>query len=50
MNFKTLYAKVIGKIPQNAFGDEVIIIVSPSVAKQLGAKDERFFVKIKYTE
>jgi LysM repeat protein len=50
MNFKTLYAKVIGKIPQNAFGDEVIIIVSPSVAKQLGAKDERFFVKIKYVE
>ncbi len=50
MNFKTIYAKVIGKIPQNAFGDEVIAIVSPSVAKQLGAKDERFFVKIKFVE
>lgn len=50
MNFKTVYAKVIGKIPQNAQGNEVILIVAPSVAKQLAAKDERFFVKIKYIE
>lgn len=48
MNFKTIYAKVIGKIPDSQFGNEVILIVSPSVAKQLGAKDEKFFVKIRY--
>lgn len=50
MNFKTVYAKVIGKIPENAHGNEVVIIVAPSVAKQLAAKDEKFFVKIKYVE
>lgn len=50
MNFKTVYAKVIGKIPENAHGNEVVIIVAPSVAKQLAAKDEKFFVKIKYSE
>ena len=50
MNFKTIYAKVIGKIPDNAYGNEVVIIVAPSVAKQLAAKDEKFFVKIKYVE
>ena len=32
MNFKTIYAKVIGKIPDNAYGNEVVIIVAPSVA------------------
>ena len=50
MNFKTIFAKVIGKIPDNAYGNEVVIIVAPSVAKQLAAKDEKFFVKIKYVE
>ena len=50
MNLKTVMAKVIGKIPEHAFGNEVIIIVAPSVAKQLAAKDDKFFVKIKYSE
>ena len=50
MNFKTIYAKVIGKIPDNAYGNEVVVIVAPSVAKQLAAKDEKFFVKIKYVQ
>ncbi len=50
MNNKTVYAKVIGKIPQNAYGSETVVIVAPSVAKLLGAKDEKFFVKIRYTQ
>lgn len=49
-NFKSIFAKVIGKIPENAYLNEVVIIVAPSVAKQLAAKDEKFFVKIKYVE
>jgi LysM repeat protein len=49
-NAKTAFAKVIGKIPENAYSKEVIMIVAPSVAKALGAKDEKFFVKIKYVE
>ena len=47
MNNKTIYAKVIGAIPENAFNKDVVIIVSPSVAKLLGAKDAKFFVHIK---
>jgi LysM repeat protein len=50
MNNKTVYAKVIGKIPANAYGSETVVIVAPSVAKLLGAKDEKFFVKIRYTQ
>jgi LysM repeat protein len=49
-NGKTTYAKVIGKIPESAFSHEVVVIVAPSVAKALGAKDEKFFVKIRYVE
>jgi LysM repeat protein len=48
MNNRTVYAKVIGKLPDNIYGNEIIIIVSPSAARLLGAKDEKFFVKLKY--
>ena len=50
MTNRTAYAKVIGKIPENAHGSETVLIVAPSVAKFLGAKDEKFFVKIRYTQ
>jgi LysM repeat protein len=49
-NGKTTYAKVVGKIPESAYSHEVVLIVAPSVAKALGAKDEKFFVKIRYVE
>jgi LysM repeat protein len=48
MNNRNVYAKVIGKLPDNIYGNEIIIIVSPSAARLLGAKDDKFFVKIKY--
>ncbi len=47
MNKKSVFARVIGKIPDNYFGKDVIIIVAPSVAKLLGAHDARFFVDVK---
>lgn len=50
MSNRTIYAKVIGKIPEYAYGSETVVIVAPSVAKLLGAKDEKFFVKIRYTQ
>ncbi len=50
MKHKTVYAKVIGRIPDRAYGDDTIVVLSPSVAKLLGAKDPRFFVEIKYFE
>ena len=47
---KTVYAKVIAPIPDQAYGDDIIIVLSPSVAKLLGAKDPKFYVEIKYLE
>ncbi len=47
MNKKSVAARVIGKIPDNYFGKDIIIIVAPSVAKLLGAHDARFFVDVK---
>jgi LysM repeat protein len=48
MNQKVVFAKVIGRMPENVYGHETIVVVAPSVAKLLGVKDEKFFVKIKY--
>lgn len=48
MKNKTIYAKVIGKIPEGAYESSVEVIVSPKVAKLLGALDPKFFVKIRY--
>ncbi len=48
MKNKTIYAKVIGNIPAGAYDSSVEVIVSPKVAKLLGALDPKFFVKIKY--
>ena len=48
MQKKTILVKVIGRIPVTAYSREVILVLSPTAARQLGAKDARFFVKIKY--
>lgn len=50
MKNRTVYAKVIGRIPKGAYSNDVIIIISPTVAQMLGAIDSRFYVKIKYFE
>lgn len=48
MTNRVIYAKVVGDIPDTAYGDDVKVIVSSVVATLLGAKDQRFFVKIRY--
>lgn len=48
MSHRTVYAKVIGKVPETAYENEVIVIISPLAAHLLGAIDSRFFVKVKY--
>lgn len=48
MNKATIYVKVIGKIPDTAYGNDVVVVLSPMAAKALGARDPRFFVKVKY--
>lgn len=44
----TIYAKVLGNISGSVYPPDIMIVVSPEVAQQLGAKDERFFTKIAY--
>lgn len=45
---RVILAKVVGNIPPNTYPREVELIVSPKVAKSLGAIDKKFLVKIKY--
>ncbi len=48
MGSTTVYAKVIGPIPDTNYTNEVAVVLSPLSAKILGAIDARFFVKVKY--
>ncbi|MBK7870109.1 MAG: LysM peptidoglycan-binding domain-containing protein [Saprospiraceae bacterium] len=48
MSKVTVYVKVIGKIPDTAYDNNVAVVLSPLAAKTLGARDPRFFVKVKY--
>jgi LysM repeat protein len=44
---RTVFAKVIGRIP-DGYEKNVEVILAPEAARHIGAKDPRFFVKIKY--
>ncbi len=48
MSRRTCYAKVIGRIPITTYDPKVKVVLSPLAAKFLGAKDPRFFVKLRY--
>lgn len=48
MTGRTVYAKVIGKIPDTTYGNNVAVVLSPLAAKLSGAKDPRFFVRVTY--
>lgn len=48
MYSNSVSARVIGSIPTERFDDDVLVILSPALARQLGAIDEKFFVKIRY--
>ncbi len=43
----TVYAKVIGRIPNN-LANNAEVILSPAAAKKLGAKDTNFMTKVRY--
>ncbi len=47
MTKKKIRTKVVGRIPP-VFPRDVILVLSPSTARRLGAVDARFYVKIKY--
>lgn len=48
MTYRTVYVKVIGRIPDTAYGDNVKVVLSPLAANLLGARDPRFFVHVRY--
>lgn len=50
MSKRTVHAKVVGRIPDSAYGDDIIVVLSPLAAKMLNARDPRFFVRVKYLE
>jgi LysM repeat protein len=41
-------AKVLGRIPEGTYRDDISLFVSPGVARELGIRDSRFMVNIKY--
>jgi hypothetical protein len=47
MSRKTVYAKVIGRIPAG-YESNVEVVLSTAAAKQIGARDPRFFVKVRF--
>ena len=48
MRKRTIYAKVIAAIPDRAYGDDIIIVLSPTIAKLLEARDPKFYVELSY--
>ncbi len=44
----SICVKVVGRIPDTAYDNNVIVVLSPAAAKLLGAKDARFFVRVRY--
>ena len=45
---RTIYAKVIGRIPRTRYDSNVKVVLSASAAKILNAIDNRFYVEIDY--
>jgi LysM repeat protein len=47
MGPRTVFAKVIGRIPEG-YERNIECILSPGAARKIGARDPRFFVKVRY--
>jgi len=47
---RTIKAKVIGRIPQNVYPDDIQVLLGPTAAKSLGVIDTKFSVEIRYTD
>lgn len=45
---KRVIATVVAKLPANAYPKDINLVISPAVARQLGAIDSRFSVEMKY--
>ena len=47
MGGRSVYAKVIGRIPEG-YERNIEVVLSPEAARSLGARDPRFFVRVKF--
>jgi hypothetical protein len=45
---KRIIATVVARIPGNAYPEDINLVLSPAVARNLGAFDSRFYVEMKY--
>ena len=45
---KTLYAQVIGSIPEQAYDSRVVMVVSPLLVKGFGVRDKEFYVRTRH--
>ncbi|MBK9257402.1 MAG: LysM peptidoglycan-binding domain-containing protein [Saprospiraceae bacterium] len=43
-------AKVVGRIPEGTYTNDIALFVSPKVARHLGVLDNRFMVQVKYAK
>ncbi|MDA7501944.1 LysM peptidoglycan-binding domain-containing protein [Chitinophagales bacterium] len=48
MNKKTVYAKIIGKLPKQLAGQGVVMNLSSAIVKKLGLRDDRFMLEWSY--
>ncbi len=48
MTNRTVFAKVVGRIPATRYGPNIKVVLSPLAAKYLGAIDPKFYVKVFY--
>lgn len=48
MTRKTAYVRVLGKIPDSAYPENIKVVLSARTAKILGAIDSRFFVEVQF--
>jgi hypothetical protein len=48
MTGRVIFVKVVGTIPESAYRQDVVVVLSKKAARILGALDSRFFVEVKY--
>lgn len=48
MTGQKIHAKVVGRIPRRNYDENVMVVLTPYLANALKARDQEFFVKMKY--
>jgi LysM repeat protein len=50
MSRRTLFVRVIGRIPQVGYANDLLVVLSPYTAKTLGAIDARFHIEVSFLQ